>query len=224
MKGGIIRVAFVSGVLLLSDNGFAQSPVRTAWSAGFHAGQSSDTANTRWQQLSLGHRWKKNDREFRINTGYLQLGDQRKGLADTWLRATWLLQRPLARQWWDMQWRLKLPTADEQKGLGTGGLDNEGRVQALVPLKPVLGWYYVGHRWRGSSDVYRVQNGMTWGLGASWQRYSLAYDGRESAFKSHSSLHHISLMRQWQSGSTRLTPYVRWRTNGEWSAGVGLRF
>ncbi|MBM96797.1 MAG: hypothetical protein CMI09_13250 [Oceanospirillaceae bacterium] len=192
---------------------------------GFHAGQASDTAKAGWWQLSVGHRWKKRTHEFRINSGYLRLDDQRSGLADTWLRASWLFQRPWLRQWWDVQWRMKLPTARSDNGLGTGSVDNELRGQALVQWKPVLGWYYAGYRLRGQSPEYDVQHGYSWGAGAGLKGWSLVYDGRESAFSGQPSLHNISLIHQLKVGrQTRISPYVRWRTNGEWGAGIGIRW
>lgn len=191
---------------------------------GLHGGQASDTAGVGWWQVAVGQRWKQRTHEFRLNGGYLSLDDNRSGIADTWLRATRLFQRPWLRQWWDVQWRLKLPTADASQGLGTGSVDNELRVQSLVQWRPVLGWYYGGYRVRGHSTEYRLQNGFSWGSGVFWQRWSLAYDGRESAFSHRPDLHNISVMRQFRAGKALVSPYVRWRTNDEWGAGLSLRW
>ena len=197
---------------------------RKHWLVGLHGGQASDTSDSGWWQASVGHRWKQRTHELRINSGYLQLNDQRAGVADTWLRATWLVQRPWMSQWWDVQWRLKIPTADADKGLGTGSVDNEARVQALIYNKPILVWYYTGYRQRGSSSHYDLQDGLSWGAGMGWKRWSLAYDGRESAFKAQPSQHNINVIRQYRIGQTRVSPYLRWRTDGEWGAGLGLRW
>lgn len=217
---GVSLLVVLLGVSLQANG----EDYRKDWLAGVHGGQASDTAEAGWWQLSVGHRWKQRTHEFRINTGYLRLDDQRAGLADTWLRGSWLFQRPWLRQWWDLQWRLKLPTARSNNGLGTGSVDNELRGQSLIQWKPVLAWYYGGYRIRGHSAEYELQDGLTWGAGAARQGWSLAYDGRASTFRGQPHLHNVSLIRQVRVGQTRLSPYLRWRTNGEWGAGLGLRW
>ncbi len=198
--------------------------VKSQWLAGVHSGQSSDTTATGWTQVSAGHRWQQRQWKLQLSSGYLHLDDQRSGMADSWLRATWLFQQPWLKQWWDVQWRLKLPTADASKGLGTGSVDNEVRAQALIQWQPVLAWYYGGYRVRGNSSEYDLQNGIGWGAGMAWQRWSLAYDGRESSFSGRSALHDITLIRSFRLGQTRLSPYLRRRNADEWGAGISLRW
>lgn len=82
---------------------------------------------------------------------------------------------------------IKLPTADEQKGLGTGAADFGGSVELSKVIGGVIGYTYLGGRIRGESDVIDVQNSVNAGLGVQkllgkkWIG-ALSYDYRGASF------------------------------------------
>jgi hypothetical protein len=67
----------------------------------------------------------------------------------------------------DLTTRLKLPTADENKGLGTGSTDVgfQGELYRTVDRITVFG--VLGYTLYGDSDVVEQKNGFNYGIGAS---------------------------------------------------------
>lgn len=199
------------------------SPVQAQQlSAGLHWGESDDLDDQHWQQLSVAGKWQHNALRFKLSSGWLQLDDKTQGLTDTWLGATWLINKPYGNHWWDLQFRLKAPTGDASKALGTGSWDQEIRIQALKSLKPWLAWYYLGYRHRGESDEFQLQDSALWGLGAQYKVLALAYDGREASQPDKKTQHSLSLILQFKQGKQSYSPYIRLQQDGHWGLGISL--
>jgi hypothetical protein len=77
--------------------------------------------------------------------------------------------------------RLKFPTGDEDKGLGTGGLDVEAGFGLIQQLGPVHLLADVGYTWVGSSsafelrDVFRVGGGVSLPFGRDQRHNTYLY-------------------------------------------------
>ncbi|WP_221800712.1 hypothetical protein [Oceanobacter mangrovi] len=202
-------------------------PARYSW--GWHFGLADSSDGQSWQSLLASAavivpgatpKWR-----LSATVGVVESSSQRS-LADSWLSVTRLGQQRHLGQWWDLQWKLKLPTADASKGLGTGGVDNELRVQSLARLANWIPWYYVGYRWRGSSDYYRLQNGFSWGAGVSWYRWNISYSGRQSSLRDGPVRHTWTLGRQLTIAERRFSPYISISkaVNTQWGVGFSSRF
>lgn len=90
--------------------------------------------------------------------GALPASGKASGMGDSWLKAAYdasLHSRYLQLR---PQLKIKIPTADEDKGLGTGASDYTAQVDVFYFVK---GWWpYVtaGYRWRGDGS-YTLDNG-----------------------------------------------------------------
>lgn len=65
--------------------------------------------------------------------------------------------------------KVKAPTADEKKGLGTGAVDYTGMVSIFQPIDKAMLFADVGYRLRGKSDLYDLQDGVIGSVGASYK-------------------------------------------------------
>lgn len=81
------------------------------------------------------------------------------GLGDTILQASWLaLYDRDSRAGLRLKGKLKLDTADEDKGLGTGSTDFTAAVEGFRSLGAATVFGSIGYRWMGDSDVYDLQD------------------------------------------------------------------
>ncbi len=81
------------------------------------------------------------------------------GLGDVLLSASWLaLYDRASRTGLRLKGKLKLDTADERKGLGTGSTDFTAAVEGFRSLGAATVFGSIGYRWMGDSDVYDLQN------------------------------------------------------------------
>ena len=90
------------------------------------------------------------------------------GIGDTVLSATynaWYdddLERGI-----DLTGRVKLPTADAAKGLGTGSTDFSAQLDAYRTFDRWTLFADVGYYWFGHSDYVELKNAINYGIGAS---------------------------------------------------------
>ena len=81
------------------------------------------------------------------------------GLGDTILSASWLaLYDRQSRSGLRLKGKLKLDTADEDKGLGTGSNDFTAAVEGFRTTGRTTLFGSLGYRWMGDSDVYDLRN------------------------------------------------------------------
>jgi hypothetical protein len=86
----------------------------------------------------------------------------------------------------DLTGRVKLPTADAGKGLGTGSTDFSAQVDTFRTFNRTTLFADVGYYWFGHSDYVELKNAVNYGIGASQKmndRDSLgaSFDGRLKA-------------------------------------------
>ena len=60
---------------------------------------------------------------------------------------------------WTVTGRVKFPTANEDKGLGTGQTDYYGQIDLMKSFPSVTPFFTVGYRWLGNSPRYPLENG-----------------------------------------------------------------
>ena len=121
-----------------------------------------------------------------------------RGLGDTVLSATYQLPAFSASgPFVDLGVEVKIPTASEDKGLGTGATDYAVQVDLYQMLGNTTWFGTAGYRFRGSSSVFaRLQDSYYLSLGFSrpaselWT-YGLIYDYREAASASSHETHEL---------------------------------
>jgi len=134
-----------------------------------------------------------------------------RGVGDTVLSATY--QWPGDGQsgvFLDIGVEVKLPSADENKGHGTGELDYGGQVDVYKLLGRTTVFSTLGYKFRGKSTLFDqmtdsafVSLGFSQPVNERWS-YGLIYDFREAASAT--------------SGETHeLLPYVSWAPAQSWS-------
>lgn len=82
------------------------------------------------------------------------------GLGDIMLGATRMLGPTLGPVHLDLTARVKLPTADDDKGLGTGGTDFYGQADFYYVGTRFIPFATLGYRVMGDSDRYELENGV----------------------------------------------------------------
>jgi len=154
------------------------------------------------------------------------------GLGDTILSATY--QLPSYNEngpFLDLGFEVKLATADEDKGLGTGATDY-GLQLDVYQLMGATTWFAtVGYRFRGSSSVFAAMEdsaflslGFSQPLTPTWS-YGLIYDFREAASATSLETHELLPFASWSpTPSWNLMGYaVKGFTDDSADLGVGLQ-
>ena len=139
------------------------------------------------------------------------LSQSHKGIGDTVLSATYQLPSfsPSA-PFFDIGFDVKLPSADENKGLGTGAYDYGLQLDAYQQLGSTTLFSTLGYKLRGRSALFdQMQDSVFFSFGLSrplserWS-YGVIYDYREAASA--------------DSGETHeLLPFVSFALANEWT-------
>ncbi|HWA11425.1 MAG TPA: transporter [Opitutaceae bacterium] len=82
------------------------------------------------------------------------------GLGDVVLGATLHTNPSSTDVKFDLTGRVKLPTADDSKGLGTGKADFYTQADIYVPIDRLTPFGSIGYRFLGDSATYRVKDGL----------------------------------------------------------------
>lgn len=139
------------------------------------------------------------------------IAHNQKGLGDTVLSATYQIPSfSSTLPFFDLGFEVKLPTADENKGLGTGAYDYGVQLDAYQQVGASTLFATVGYKLRGKSTLFdRMQDSLFLSLGVSrplserWS-YGVIYDFREAASAG--------------SGETHeLLPFVSFALANEWT-------
>lgn len=184
---------------------------------------------------SFGARLRLGEWAFRASTGYIDLGEDPnsvitgprgrsvmlpvgeaiEGFTDLSLGVT----GPLARETKNrpavtFSGSIKLPTADEEQGLGTGATDFGATVELSKTLGPFIAYSYLGGRLRGESEITDVQNSVNGGIGLQrpfgekWVA-SVGYDYRGASFVSGEDAHEVTALVSHQlTQGTNLSVYA----------------
>lgn len=134
-----------------------------------------------------------------------------RGVGDATISATYEWPAlPAGLPFFDVTVDLKLPLADEHKGLGTGRPDLGIQVDAYYVLGQVNVFASVGYRYRHRSPVYEQLNdsvNISLGASRSWSdnvQGGLIYDYREAASAFSGDTHEF-------------IPYISWTIQTNWS-------
>lgn len=110
----------------------------------------------------------------------------------------------------DLRLDVKLPTADETKGMGTGEVDASVQVDLSQDFSGIVGFATLGYTWRGETTLFPgladaafAQVGLALPIN---NRVNIGayYDYREAA-------------SEFSAESHELLPYVNWQLSEQWS-------
>jgi hypothetical protein len=112
----------------------------------------------------------------------------------------------------DLTGKVKLPTADESKGLGTGQADYTVQMDALFSRGPFTPFGTIGYRFRGSTPTLPLKNGVVASAGFSGRVSSMlsagvSYDYRQATTATSSDVSEIS-------------PFVNIKPTKSWSLNI----
>ena len=190
----------------LSVPAFAQDYVQFGTGVDYSSGDYGEDVDTKMLAIPFSAKVQTGAVSFRASIPYLFIegpdgvipgdygpvvgggGDtvsERSGIGDLSLAATYTL--PVGnRTWFDATGKVKLPTADEEKFLGTGTTDFTVEGELLHSFGAVAATARAGRRFNGDSDLYDLQD--VWQLGAGIYyttgatTLGLDYDWREASF------------------------------------------
>ena len=94
--------------------------------------------------------------------------DSESGIGDVLVSATHMLGPVLGPVSMDLTARVKFPTADENKGLGTGATDKYLQADFYQVIKRTIPFATVGYRFLGDSSRYELENGAYASAGAAY--------------------------------------------------------
>ncbi len=157
-------------------------------------------------------------------------GASESGLGDLYASATYRFRNVPGETGVDLTGRVKIPTADEARGLGTGELDYYVQAQLHRSFGALTPFVTAGYRVLGDNALYQLRDGAYAGAGA-WFRTSdttvlgASYDWRERLTPANEQASEVSgyvmhdLSRSWQV----LTYTTKGFSNGSPDFGAGLR-
>ena len=110
--------------------------------------------------------------------------DSESGIGDATVSATYMLGPVLGPVSMDLTARLKLPTADEKKGLGTGATDKYLQADFYRVIDRYIPFATAGYRFLGDSDRYELENGAYASAGLAYlftdaTRAGVSFDWRQ---------------------------------------------
>lgn len=245
----IVAVAAACMLAMAGSSASAEDYLQVGAGIDYSSGDYGDVEDTEILALPLSVKYKTGNFHVRASLPYVHVkgpgsvvpGDggavpggpsgavrSRGGIGDLSLSAGYTV--PLAdRTYFDLTGRLKVPTASEAKGLGTGTTD----VTAEAALTQQFGQLSLsargGRRFNGSSTRFPLRDVWQAGAGAYYQAgdvtLGLDYDWREGSLSTASDRSEVT-----GSMTYKLSPQVRIQgygytgfTNGSPDAGGGLQ-
>lgn len=112
---------------------------------------------------------------------------RRSGFGDVYLSASYALENPYMDDFFiDVTGQIKIPTADENKGLGTGQIDYTAKVNAAYLIGNFMPFGTIGYRFVGKTPRFDLQNSFFASIGMAYYltfdtSIGVSYDYRESA-------------------------------------------
>lgn len=91
----------------------------------------------------------------------------RSGMGDVSIGAAYMIPEKTLGFGWTFSGRMKIPTASESKGLGTGQADFAVSTEISKKMGSITPFASVGYRMPGSSSRFRLHNAWTASAGAS---------------------------------------------------------
>lgn len=112
---------------------------------------------------------------------------RKDGFGDVYLSATYSYENPYNNDLYiDFTGKIKIPTANEYKGLGTGKVDYTAQVDASYLFGSFMPFATLGYRFIGKNTLYDLQNSFFASIGMAYYitydtSIGVSYDYRESA-------------------------------------------
>lgn len=214
--------------------GFAAVTEATAsslvWAAGgfISDGDYGNASSTRIVAIPFSLKWRTTQWTVKANSAWIRvdgpgtvdvgssgrsIARQDSGLGDTFLSASF---RPTAigHASGEVTARVKFPTANAEKGLGTGAMDFELRSDGYWAIGKDTIFCGVGYRWRGNSETTTLSNtatalaGMDWRVSSAIRAGSLLSGGQASTASAAPALD-INAYGSWiDKGSRNYTLFV----------------
>lgn len=135
------------------------------------------------------------------------------GLGDTWLSLTYALD-PAAgsSNFFDLTGKIKLPTADADRGLGTGETDLAIQVDVMRAMNRLTPFATLGYKLMGDPEGIDYEDVMYASVGADWRadeiyNFGLIYDFRQAATRTGEDISEFSA-------------YANRRIDASWSTNV----
>ena len=110
--------------------------------------------------------------------------------------------------------KLKIPTADENKGLGTGEFDEVVQFDYMYPLERLTPMATVGYKWRGDPPDVELKDSIFYSVGADWRQTNKIHIGASLDYQQASSdgvddpLDLFTYMNYKASRLLSITPYL----------------
>jgi len=93
------------------------------------------------------------------------------GQGDTWFSVTYGLEKvPAEMGFLDVTGKLKIPTADENKGLGTGEYDEVLQLDYMYPMNRLTPMATLAYKKRGDPPGSDLKNSIYCSVGADWRQ------------------------------------------------------
>lgn len=112
---------------------------------------------------------------------------RKSGFGDVYLTGSYAIENPYVTDLFvDLSASIKIPTADENKGLGTGKVDYTVKADASYLFGNFMPFATIGYRIVGKTHLYDLQNTFFASIGLSYYltydtSIGVSYDYRESA-------------------------------------------
>lgn len=122
-----------------------------------------------------------------LTVGERQRSSRKSGFGDIYLSGTYSIENPYSNDLFvDFTARVKIPTANENRGLGTGKVDYSVQVDAAYLFGNFMPFGTLGYRFIGKTDLYDLQNSFYASIGLAYYltydtSIGVSYDYRESA-------------------------------------------
>lgn len=181
----------------------------------YSSGKFNLPANTNISYIPYSLQYETGKWEFKINSGYISFAapknvvpviegaplvtdvdltptdryrnPRKDGFGDVYLSAKYSIENPYSNDLYiDLTGRIKIPTANEYKGLGTGKVDYIVKADFAYLMGNFMPFATLGYRFIGKTHLYDLQNSFFASVGASYYltydtSIGVSYEYRESA-------------------------------------------
>lgn len=160
-------------------------------------------------------------------------GESRResGMGDTWFSLMYDIDAfPYELGYLDVTGKLKIPTADEDKRLGTGEIDRALQFDYMYPLDRLTPMVSLGYKMRGDPEGVNLKNSASFSVGADWRQSSKVNVGASLDYQQASVsgvddlLDFFTYLNYKKDHSLSVTPYLYFGlSNGSPDIGGGLQ-
>jgi hypothetical protein len=198
----------------------------------YSTGNYNDSVNTTILYIPFSVGYKEGNLSAKITTAWLSIdgpgnviggGDggvilpgsggstnTQSGVGDTWFSLTYEMDIvPTEYGYLDVTGKIKIPTADEDKGLGTGRVDQTLQLDYLYPLDQLTPMATVAYKRKGDPSGIELKNVLYLSVGADWRHSNNTHIGAS-----------LDIQQASASGvddSVELFSYLNHKVNKRWS-------